>query len=512
MSSDTISVNPRIPEPEPLERNGLSEDSPLLKQDDDAARRSKRQWRSWQTPIVIISMLIVIATLVTAGDQLTEYSRPRIYEAILCFKYYEKVDPSRLHFGRDQAGPGAIDGVDELLCKINPVQDELAVLVGYQRFFDGIPSLLMTIPFGWGADRIGRRPFLLAGLTTYFLRNMWTQLVPWFWKAMPLRTVWISAAFNLVGGGDAFVTALFFVIITDVTNEGQRANTFFAAAAAMMLAMLTMPLLSAWLMQLDPWIPYLLGTVTQIVAFFVAFAVPETLPQQYEEEDHHANVVSYEEGDRTRRTIRSIRSSVAFLLNDWRVPLLMTSHLVRIVPISSAALILQYLSKRYELTFASATLLLSTRNGLIIVILLTVLPMLSHHLTRKGGLTVQQKDVYLARASQLCSAVGWILVAFAPDVVTVAGGLLITALGIATYLCTQSLIASLVSKAEIAKAYSTISLVDTVGSMLCGPVMAELFKVGLRLGGVWVGLPYFFLGGLCGLFCISYFFVHPDCV
>lgn len=47
--------------------------------------------------------------------------------------------------------------------------------------------------------------------------------------------------------------------------------------------------------------------------------------------------------------------------------------------------------------------------------------------------------------------------------------------------------------------YSTLSTMDTFGSLLAGPVMAQGLKMSVRLGGIWRGMPYIFSFVLCGL-------------
>lgn len=45
--------------------------------------------------------------------------------------------------------------------------------------------------------------------------------------------------------------------------------------------------------------------------------------------------------------------------------------------------------------------------------------------------------------------------------------------------------------------FNCVALLEMAGSLISGPLMAELFKAGLSLGGVWVGLPFFFGASLC---------------
>ena len=74
-------------------------------------------------------MLLVF--LFDFSGSLTGASTLRIYESILCRSYYNIADPSQI----DDGGV-----VDERLCKIDPVQEELAALTGWESFFDTLPG------------------------------------------------------------------------------------------------------------------------------------------------------------------------------------------------------------------------------------------------------------------------------------------------------------------------------------------------------------------------------------
>ena len=158
---------------EPTERSPLL---PTPNQLNDTPHKSPTRG-SWQTPENVTLLVMLVVLLVSLGDQLMESPQTRITESVICYRYYENVDPSKLLVGRSKIGPGAIGGVEEMYCKADEVQSELAMLRGWQQLFDGFPSLLLALPFGWAADRYGRKPLVLAGLLAFALRASWIQLV-----------------------------------------------------------------------------------------------------------------------------------------------------------------------------------------------------------------------------------------------------------------------------------------------------------------------------------------------
>ena len=170
-------------------------------------------------------------------------------------------------------------------------------------------------------------------------------------------------------------------------------------------------------------------------------------------------------------------------------------------------LLLQYVSKRYSIKLSKAILLTTIRMGVITLLLFSILPYISDAIMRRYRLSAERKDLYLARTSLVLLAVGWTLVGLAPNLPLVAIALTISSLGYGSWLLLRSFLTSLVPKHYIARLYSVLSIVDTLGLMIGSPLMAGLFSRGLALGGFWIGLPFYFLGIVAGCFSVLMFAV-----
>lgn len=81
----------------------------------------------------------------------------------------------------------------------------------------------------------------------------------------------------------------------------------------------------------------------------------------------------------------------------------------------------------------------------------------------------------------------------------IALGLLLYTLGTGFNTFARSLVSVLVEPTMIGTLYTMISVMDTLGSLSAGPLVAEAFKWGMHLGGVWHGLPYMLSFTFCGL-------------
>jgi hypothetical protein len=147
-------------------RRTHSETEPLLDpnttQEDETAGPDGIYWH----PIIIISFMLLFsafATMVSAAPFL------RIIEDIACRRYYGE-HPSKEVKLRDGSIP-------EKFCKIPQVQELLAELRGIQALLSGIVGLVLAIPYGVAADKIGRRPVLILNVFAQLAGLTWTIFV-----------------------------------------------------------------------------------------------------------------------------------------------------------------------------------------------------------------------------------------------------------------------------------------------------------------------------------------------
>jgi hypothetical protein len=74
--------------------------------------------------------------------------------------------------GRASGGPPT-----EEMCKIPGVQNAVATLFGFQAFFDGLPGLILAMPYGVLADQIGRKRILVLSMLGQVLGGCWVLFI-----------------------------------------------------------------------------------------------------------------------------------------------------------------------------------------------------------------------------------------------------------------------------------------------------------------------------------------------
>ncbi|KAI8238806.1 MFS efflux pump atnC [Colletotrichum sp. SAR 10_98] len=158
-------------------------------------------WR----PIVVVAVMLFIDGL---GNCMSLAPQTRLFEDIVC----------RQHYKVDDNIPGS--GPSEEMCKDPAVQDVVAELFGWQTFFDGIPGLILAMWFGVLADKQGRRRVFFLSVVGQVLGACWVLFISWL--ELPLRLVWLSSFFLVVGGGSTVTGAVAMMIITDASPEKYR--------------------------------------------------------------------------------------------------------------------------------------------------------------------------------------------------------------------------------------------------------------------------------------------------
>jgi hypothetical protein len=101
--------------------------------------------KAW-SPNSIIAILCVVIFIGSAADGFQNMSSTRIFEDILCRKYYDQIRSK-------DGGGGGDEPIDEAMCKVDAIQSELAYLFAIMSSLNAAFSVLAALPWGIAADR-----------------------------------------------------------------------------------------------------------------------------------------------------------------------------------------------------------------------------------------------------------------------------------------------------------------------------------------------------------------------
>ncbi|KAI4599032.1 hypothetical protein KJ359_002449 [Pestalotiopsis sp. 9143b] len=489
-----------------LEAHAAAEDSP--------AHRSRCTW-PWTH---VIGLVLSIAIISDFSESMFTAPRIRLYESVICAEFYSQADPSLV-------GP---DGsVPERLCKVVPVQEELATILGWQSFIDSIPAILLPIPFGYLADKYGRKWIMTLGLVGFTLAYAWIEFVVAL--GLPLHYVLLSSLFYLFGGGPTTATTLLTAVVVDVVPPKLRATVFLYRFCPTLIADLVVPPIVAALMTKDVWIPLLLSVGISVFATLLAILfVPETLPISTLEEDscETNSSLAQEPGgtitkkqkftEKCRHWIRGHISAFSFVTRHASIWSLVFTFLISKIGRQSSNVIFQYVSKRYDWSLAQAGLLMSVQAAVNLALYMAILPAVATFVLSRYAATA--KDLVLAKGSIVLSVLGAVVLALSATPVVMIIGVVLFTFGSGFSPTIRSLVTSLVemldedgSSSDIGRLYALISAMEGIGSLIAAPGMAWALRYGMSLGEEWLGLPFGLAAALLGLVLIIVFSVRiPD--
>ena len=297
------------------------------------------------------------------------------------------------------------------------------------------------------------------------------------------------------------MSALFFVVISDITDQDSRSAILLRIYAANMSGNLLCPPISAWIMTRNPWAAVFLGLACNCIGVPLSLLIPETLGYQQHIKPDHKRSDEEEAPSLSKKQAMSfleqcykpLGESIGYFSRDGRVVILILLFVPIMLSWSTIPLLLQYASSRYGLSFATVTILLTVRVGVTIGMFLSVQSFV-FRLLANAGLSGQKRDLFLARGSVGLLIVGWIAIGLSPNPIFFTASLMAASLGQGFPVYLRSFLTGLVEPNKVAELYTIIGVVDTLGLMVGGPLLAWLFERGMQLGGAFVGMPFVALG------------------
>ncbi|KAF5861515.1 hypothetical protein ETB97_012841 [Aspergillus alliaceus] len=483
-----------LPSQRPSSTSQQSETTPLLAESQDNVPTPEHcgPFTPNQTRQLLILICVAILTI-DFGSFMSVAPQIEIFESIIC----------------KQHGHGIDALVEDSPCKAADIQGELALLNGWKDTLEQLPGIILAVPYGLMADKVGRKPVMLLCLGGVLLEQFAIALISWWSDFIPIRAVLIAPIFLICGGGPQIATSMAFTMVTDIFPVEKRSSIFFILAAAALLSEIVATPLSAFLMTWTPWLPYLLGLLFEIAGMSAATCVSETRAPDLCE--NNADTSQFTAADTikprgwwtcawdvTRGSADTIRS----ILNMNMVCVALAFTLGGIGR-QALQLIIQYASKCFSWSFSRASLVIALKGIVNLGILLIVLPKISNILVQR--MSPVGKDLRISQGSAWALTLGAALMAIAAHPVPFIFGTCVFACGWGFYSTLRTVATALVEPTHIGVLNTTLAVAQGIGSMVAGPIMASAFRRGLVLGNFWVGLPFMVAAALFfGASCLTH--------
>lgn len=323
-----------------------------------------------------------------------------------------------------------------------------------------------------------------------------------YFKDLPLQLTWLSSAFYFIGGGPIVASAIGITMISDIAPPEKRTTIFLYLTASVLIAEIIAPILSARLMEIGDWYPLVLALIFQQCGVLLAVFFPETLHMREQPGHDEPTLVITQAQPKghafsPRQQIRHFRDAFAFLKSDRTLALVVFTFMANRLGRQGITLLVRYASKRYSWEIKQAAYLLSFRAATNLAAVAIFLPLTNQLLLKYVRLPAHWADLWIARGSIILTTISFLVIGLAGYPALLIIGLLVYNLGTGYNAAMRSVSIHVVggqSSSNIGKLMSTIAIVESLGALVAGPLLNQLFQSGMALGSAWLGLP--FLAGM----------------
>lgn len=323
---------------------------------------------------------------------------------------------------------------------------------------------------------------------------------PGYFKELPLQLTWLSSAFYFIGGGPIVAAAIGITMISDIAPPAKRTTIFLYLTASVLIAEIVAPIMSARLMEIGDWYPLVLALVFQQIGVILAMFFPETLHMSERPncEEGNANAARPQVRGHAfslKQQLRHFQDAFLFLRSDRTLALVVFTFMANRLGRQGITLLVRYASKRYDWEIKQAAYLLSFRAATNLAAVAVFLPLANHVLLKYVRLPPHWADLWIARGSIVLTAISFLVIGLAAHPAVLIIGLLVYNLGTGYNAAMRSVSIHVVggqASPDIGKLMSTIAIVESLGALVAGPLLNQLFQwgMGMGVGNTWLGLPF----------------------
>ena len=306
------------------------------------------------------------------------------------------------------------------------------------------------------------------------------------------------------GGGQRVAKSMVFVMLADLLQQPQRTRYMYVLASVPHLTTLIAPLFANLFMNIGIWIPFAIAAGTLSAGFLVIWIMPESLehlhaapvPTAFPDSTTpllHPQNSPVPQGNRQAelstphftndlklwKQFTRVHADVIILLKVPGLPFCLTLFLLRPIALISRAFVYQHASETFHWPMSRTTWLrFSEAVGSSLATFL-FLPLLSAYLDRKDH-SAKRLDLNVIRVSLLIASIGFAILWQSKVSWMMALGLFVCGLGEGFEPSLKGLATSLIDACFNARLLTLATVLEVIGKLIGGPVMARLFSIGRR--------------------------------
>jgi hypothetical protein len=287
-------------------------------------------------------------------------------------------------------------------------------------------------------------------------------------------------------------------MISDIAPHEKRTAIFLYLTASVLVTEMVAPILSVRLMESGEWTPLVISPIIQLAGTMLAIAFPETLhlrdlPESRTRRSRSMEPRTNGNDSWLKSQLKHFEAAYHFLKYDWTLALIIFTFMANRLGGQVTSLLLRYASKRYNWEIKKSAYLLSFRAATNLVAIVVYIPLVNVVLLRYVNLPPYVADLWIARGSIILTAISFLIIGLASHPALLILGLLVHNLGTGFSAAMRSVCVHVIggqSSSNIGKLMSTIAIVESLGAVIAGPLLNQMFQWGMQVGNEWLGLPF----------------------
>ncbi|MCJ1423070.1 hypothetical protein MMC29_000951 [Sticta canariensis] len=460
---------------------------------------------------------VFLKALVTLSSAILVTPRLRLLESNVCRSHYQTFNSTAIDY--------FTNNVAEELCKIEPVQVDLAYLLGWNFFFQNVPTLIIGFAYSILSERIDRKVLLLITVSSNTLAQLYFYSICFFYDTFALRLIWATSLFDLIGGGKIVFDSLTLAIIAETVPASSLSTTLYYLTAFLTAIRMIGVSGGSYLIGTGIWLPIALGCTILTGTIPTALLLPggKYTPISHSEEDDDSECQPEDcaipiQALKAPDPSSSVPASPTSIPNTFLPQLRSTStlqayfHLLRTSISSLTPYILplciflihelamgirdiaeQWMSTRYTVPLQKIGYILAGQT-LFSAAILGLLPTMGSKVSKATSTAGRDKDFLILKASIVLSASGAVLIALAPSIPFLLCGLAVFASAVGFHDALIAVVTRGLSNpnsgssgisngdTSVARLYMTISIIEVAGNMANGPLWAAVYRLALTTG------------------------------
>lgn len=205
---------------------------------------------------------------------------------------------------------------------------------------------------------------------------------------------------------------------------------------------------------------------------------------------------------------RTIAAFTAVFQTSFYAGLLLTGVVFSTLGANERDLRYQYAAKKFHWTWGQAGLINTMQSSVTLPVITVLLPSVALLLQKYLHLAPAKKDLWITRGSAVLMVLGSLFQGLAPTPALFVASVGFYELSRGYMPALLSVVAALVGREAQNRVYVCVAMMQAVGTLVAGPLLGQVFALGLGMGEGWYGLPFLVSGGLQGVAMVFTFVVR----